>query len=108
MGIAEFLDLGSGLLRRHASSVPNFREGMVIMSFPGRPSLLSALFPLGDLLPPGEPDLVQCIHLVLTHVFLFFGGGQLDNGIDAVAFALSTQYLFRLYCLRPVRRQSHD
>lgn len=108
VGLSQLLDLGGGLLRRHAGSVPDVFEGAVVVSLPGLPALLSALFPLGDLLSPGEPNLVQGVHFILPHGLVFFGGGQLDDGVDTVAFALTTENLFRVYRLGPVGRESHD
>lgn len=108
MSVTQLLDLGGGLLRCYARSVPDVLKGAVVVALPGLSALLSALFPLSDLLSPSEPNLVQCIHLILPHGLVFFGGGQLDDGIDTVAFALSADNLFRVYCLGTVSRESHD
>lgn len=108
MSVTQPLNLGGGLLRCDTRSVPDVLEGAVVMSLPGLSALLSALFPLSDLLSPGEPNLVQSVHLFLPHGLIFFGGGHLDDSIDAIAFALATKNLFRVYCLRPISRQGHD
>lgn len=108
MSVTQPLNLDGGLLGCDTRSIPDVLEGAVVVSLPGLSALLSALFPLSDLLSPGEPNLVQCIHLLLPHSLVFFGGGHLDDGIDAVAFAFSTKNLFRVYCLGPISREGHD
>lgn len=79
-----------------------------VVPLPGLASLLSKVISFRDLPPPRHADLVQRFHLVVAQPLFILGGGELQDNIDAVPFALPAQYLFGIAWFGLVGRERHD